>query len=266
MAPLVSPLSPDSLAAVWFPAMTGAGNLWQWRPQIIGERRVRAGDGAELIFQAGLMPTFGETVRNVIAEGSPAYEGRVALRRALGGERQLEFGIGGFFGQKDFSANRSNRKIDRKVNGYTLTSDWQLPLGGRVEVSGEAYHGRAVTLGEWVGGRADRAFAITGGLDDPTTRIRGIRSSGGWIQLRLQARRDLDFNLAYGQEDSNNDDIRAGAINDFTRFKNQTGSANFIYRLRSNFLISLEYRRLLTDYATGRRKNNHYNLAFGYLF
>ncbi|MFN0086563.1 MAG: hypothetical protein ACKVX9_14335 [Blastocatellia bacterium] len=260
LTPLISPLNPNSLAAVWFPGMTAAGNLWQWRPQIVGERRMRLGPGAELIVQGALLPVFGEMVAGNDLEGSPAFEGRAAFRRALDDDRVLEIGIGGHRERRHLGAG------GQQVDGTILSGDWRIPLGSRIELSGEAYRGRAVSLSEQSGSRIDRLFAYTGGINNPATVIRGVRSSGGWLQLSLQARRDLEFNLAYGQDDPNNADIRFGAISDFTRFKNQAGSANFIHHLRANFLISLEYRRLLTDYATGRRGNNHYNLAFGYLF
>jgi hypothetical protein len=84
--------------------------------------------------------------------------------------------------------------------------------------------------------------------------------------MSLQARRALEFNFAYGQEDPHNNDLRFGTVGANTRFKNQVGSANFIQKLTPNFLFSLEYRRLWTDYLSGRRLNNHVNLAMGYLF
>ena len=52
--PLVSPLNPTSIAAVWFPPLTGAGNLWQWRPQIMAEHRAGLGDSSQLIVQGGV--------------------------------------------------------------------------------------------------------------------------------------------------------------------------------------------------------------------
>jgi len=146
------------------------------------------------------------------------------------------------------------------------SGDWLLPIGSRIEMSGELYHGRSITLSEQSGGRIDRAYAFAGPPENPYTLVRGVRSSGGWLQLTAKARRDLEFNLAYGQEDPDNSDLRFGQTTDLTRYKNQVGSVNFIYQLRPNFLISLEYRRLLTDYSPGRNRSNHVNLAFGYVF
>jgi len=258
-APLISPLNPTSLAAVWFPALTGAGNLWQWRPQISLERRVKLSEPSELIWQGGVMMPFGETVNSVPLGGEPGYESRVAFRRKTDPEHRLEVGLGGYFGRRSFS-------FGRRVDAYAVTGDWLIPIRDRVELSGELYYGRSISFGEISGGRIDRIFAFSGAVEDPATRIRGIHAAGGWAQLSLQARRDLEVNLAYGQEDPRNRDLLSGLINNATRFKNQVASANFIYQLRPNFHVSLEYRRLWTDYAAGRRRQGHVNLAVGYIF
>jgi hypothetical protein len=257
--PIISPREPNSLAAVWIPPLANAGNLWQWRPQIAVEHRPPVGEKSELILQGAFLPSFGDRIGRSVLEGPPSYESRIAWRRHSDTDRHYEVGFGGHFGKRELG-------FGRNVNGYVVSGDWLIPLGSRFELSGEAYRGRSVSLGEESGSRIDRYFAATGSIDDPLTVIRGIRSSGGWIQLRAQARRDLEFNFAYGQEDPSDRDIRSGIFTDYTRFKNQVGSANFIYRMRSNFLMSFEYRRMWTDYSTSRFKNNHYNLGFGYLF
>lgn len=264
--PMISPLTPNSLAAVWIAPMALTGNLWQWRPQIMVEHRVRLNESSSVIVQGGLMPNFSDisgvpigTVGGITLEGSPGYEGRIAFRRVLEDERNFEIGFGGYGERKAFS-------FARRVNSYALTGDWQIPLGSRLTLSGEAYYGQSINLGERSGTSVDRLYAATGNVLNPTSEIRGIHSAGGWAQLNIKATPKLDFNLTAGKDDPNNNDVRFGTIGNFTRFKNQAASVNFIYFLTQNFEVSLEYRRTLTDYAPGRRTNNHFNLAFGYLF
>ena len=256
--PLVSPLNPTSLAAVWFPPMTAAGNLWQWMPQFEIEHRARLRDSAELIMQGGLMLPIGHSVQGRTIEGGPGYESRIAYRRSLDTDRNLELGFGGYYQRRPFTAGRH-------VNSYAVTSDWLIPLGSRLELSGEAFTGRAVEIGQ-PGGRVDRLYAVTGSPENPATMIRGVRASGGWLQLAIKARRDLDFNFAFGQNDPRNDDLRAGFNLQNAASRNRAGSANVIWQLQHNFLVSFEYRRLWTTYAAQPRTNNHYNLAFGYVF
>lgn len=258
-APAISPRNPTSLAAVWYPALSGAGNLWQWRPQATVEHRLRTGGGSEIIVQGSFLPPFGESYAGAPLRGAPAYEVRTAWRRSLDSDRRFEIGLGGHYGRRDLY-------YDRKVNDYVVSSDWLIPIGSRLELSGEFYHGQAVGLGEQSGARIDRLYAFRGAVDDPRSLVRGVRSTGGWAQLSLAPRSNFEVNLAFGREDPENDDLRFGAVSGATRFKNQVGSANFIYQLRPTFLVSLEYRRLWTDYISGRSKNNHYNLAVAYIF
>jgi hypothetical protein len=260
--PLISPRNPSSLAAVYYPALAEAGNLWQWRPQFIVERRVRAGEEGEVALQGGVMMPFGETVDGAPSESVPAYEARAAYSRSVGGERELAFGVGGHFGRRDLL-------FGRRVNSYAVTADWLVPLGGRFELSGEAFFGRAMTLSEQSGANVGRHFALSGSVYRPATTVRGVHAFGGWAQLSYRARDDLDFNFAWGREDPRNRDLRDGvqAVTSLTpRFRNETLMANFIYRLRSNVLVSLEHRRLWTDYAARRQTNGHYNVAVGYTF
>ncbi|MFN0107948.1 MAG: hypothetical protein ACKVZH_03770 [Blastocatellia bacterium] len=267
LEPMISPLNPTSLAATWILPMASTGNLWQWRPQITLEHRARISDSSSLIFQGGLLPNFNDvigvpfgTAGGTTHEGDPGYEGRVAFRRALEDDRHFEIGFGGYGERKTFPFNR-------RVNSYALTGDWQIPIGSRLMLSGEAYYGQSINLGERAGSTIDRLYNVTGGtILSPTSIIRGIHSSGGWAQLAIQATKKLEFNLAFGKDDPNNNDLPRNSLNPFLRYKNQAASGNFIYFLTPNFEISLEYRRHWTDYAPGRRANNHLNLAFGYLF
>ncbi|HYE75708.1 MAG TPA: hypothetical protein VEF04_20355, partial [Blastocatellia bacterium] len=257
--PLVSPRNPSSLAAVYYPALAEAGNLWQWRPQIYLEHRWRAGESSEIAMQGGMLLPFGETVEGLPNEKAPAWEARLAYSRNLANEKQFVWGFGGYVGQREFQYNR-------RVNSYALTTDWLVPLGNKFEFSGEAFFGRAVSLSEQSGARIDRHFAMNGSLLWATTQIRGVHELGGWAQLTYRPREDFDFNLAWGREDPRNRDLRDGLKNAATRFSNETLMANFIYQLRSNVLLSLEYRRLWTDYSARRQVNGHYNLAVAYVF
>ncbi len=257
--PLISPRNPTSLAAVWFAPLTGAGNLWQWRPQLQIEHRVKANDQSEFQLQGGVLMPFGETLQGTVIEGGFGYEARLGFQRVLASEKKLELGFGGYVQKRPFPLGRS-------VNSYAVTGDWAVPLGTKFDLTGEAYFGNANNLGEAAGNRNERQYAFTGRLSDSATRLRGVRSGGGWSQLTYHARHDLDFNFAYGQDDPSNSDVLFGLPTATTRFKNQAAFGNFIWQLRHNFLVSLEYRKLWTDYSSGRQASGHFNLAFGYTF
>jgi hypothetical protein len=259
MSPMISPLSPNSLAAVYYPAFGDSGNLWQWLPQVTLEHRMPVNESGGLVLQGGLMMPFGENFYGKSLEGKPGYESRVAFAQEVGSDKRREIGIGGYIHPRQFGFGRT-------IDSYAMTADWLIPVTGWLDVSGESYYGQSITLRSPSGGDISDLFAFSGGIDDPGGTFRGIHSAGGWIQLRAQATPKLEFNAAYGIDDPRNRDIFAGLVRNAVWLRNRTFSLNSIYQLRSNFLVSLEYRRLSTVYPDASRTNDHFNLAIGYLF
>lgn len=256
---LISPRNPHSLAAVWLPEFAMSGNLWQWRPQIEVEHRIKAGDTQELNLAGGVILPFGETVQGNTLEGGPGYEVRAGYKKALENDRSLEFGFGAYYHARTFPAAR-------KLNSYAYTADWHIPFTNRLSLSGEAYAGRANGFSEFTGGRADRVYSLTGAISDPRTLVKPVFSIGGWSQLSFKAFKSLDLNLGYGQEDPRNRDIFFGNFSASTRFKNQSLAPNFIWSIRQNVMVSVEYRRMWTQYLTATQRAGHLNLAIGYTF
>ncbi len=259
LSPIISPLSPTSLASVWYPALGESGNLWQWRPQIIVGRHLPVGEASEFVVQGGTMMPFGEKIVNTVLEGGPGYESRFAFGRQFDPDRRLEIGIGGYYHRQPFS-------FGRRVDSYAATADWLIPLHKRLQLSGEGFYGRSISLGEQSGADISGVFAFSGPIGNPSTMIRGIHSVGGWSQLRTRVTDTLDFNFAFGINDPRNRDIFAGLMQPGTILKNETALANVMFQLRSNVVLSLEYRRLWTYYPGATATNNHINLAVGYLF
>jgi hypothetical protein len=147
------PLAPTSLATLATPALSYAGNLWAWAPQVRIEHRMSLSDASSVVLQAGILdsltgdlplpgynryPSWGEL------SGQPAYAVRIAWNhRAFG--RNLTIGTGGYYG-------RQNWGFHRTVDGWAGTADVTLPVGKRFEFTGAFYRGRAVAgLGGAVG-------------------------------------------------------------------------------------------------------------------
>jgi len=102
-----APLAPTSLATLAIPALSYAGNLWNWTPQVRVEHRHNLSENSNLLFQAGILdslsgdvpsptpdrqPTWGE------ASGQPAYAARVAWTRHVS-DQNLTVGFGGYYGR-----------------------------------------------------------------------------------------------------------------------------------------------------------------------
>ncbi len=240
--PFFSPLSPTSLIASAYPALSSAGNLWTWTPQVYVERQLRHSGAWAASVQGGVLD--GLTGELPVTEYSrtatagersrmPAYAVRFSLRRPAG-DRSAQWGLGGYYSRQNWSFNRV-------VDGWLVTSDWELPLGTRVSLSGEMYRGRAIG---GLGGGATGSVAFTGAFDDSASRALPFDSTGGWAQFKLQPANRFEFNAAFGKDVSSIADIAAafGKVH-----RNAAAFGNVIYQPRSNLMFSVEYRRLWTS-------------------
>jgi len=263
-----APIAPTSLATLAIPALSYAGNLWAWTPQVRVEHRMVLSEASSLSLQAGILdslsgeypedsfvryPSWGEM------SGQPAYAARVSLNQRVFGQN-LTVGLGGYYG-------RQNWGFSRNVDGWTGTTDATLPLGKLFEFSGEFYRGRAVG---GFGGGIGQSVLLTGAFSDPATSFRGLDSMGGWAQLKFKPRTNFEINGAIGLDNPFANELRhfnANTIYPNTYTRNLSPLVNFIYQLRSDILFSTEYRRLQTTVLdNGSNKANVLNLSLGYIF
>ena len=263
-----APLTPTSLDSLAIPALSYSGNLWSWTPQIRIEHRISLSDGSALLFQAGILdsltgdlPQAGNRIPTVGEQsGQPAYATRIAwTRKAFG--RDLTFGLGGYYGRQNWSFGRS-------VDGWAGTTDLTVPLGNLFALTGEFYRGRGVG---GLGGGIGQSLLLSGPIADPGIAIYGLDSMGGWVQLKFKPKANFEVNFAYGMDNPFASELRAfpasGIFYGSSLSRNQSPFVNFIYRVRSDVLFSVEYRRLQT-YTLDSSANtaNQIGVSMGYLF
>jgi hypothetical protein len=248
--PILAPREPDSLAQVGVSPLTGAGNLWLWRPQASIEQRFLFGDSAGLRAQIGVLET--SETGNVTSEysstaaaGRPALEGRFVFWVKSGDNGDFELAPG-------FHVSNS-QLLGVSVPSRIGSLDWRIPLSRAFTITGAAF------LGENLG--------VIGGLRQGVVvpyygAPRAVRGAGGWAQLECRATRRLSFHLFGGEEDDRNRDLQTGLIS-----KNQAYGANAMYQIVSNVVASFESELVQTGYiGSPTRTNPHYDLAFAYLF
>ena len=205
----ISPQAPTSFASLIVPALTYAGNLWSWTPQLRVEHRFDLGNDASVKLQGGIldpltgeppddfkytwyrMPDAGEESR------APAVAARVSYSHPLLGHT-FTAGLGGYYSREYWGFNRN-------VNGYAATADWNLPLSRQFTLSGFFYRGQAIG---GLGAALSRSVVSNGMLTDPTTAVLPLNSVGGWAQLKYQPLPKLEFNGAFGLDNPFASDIR----------------------------------------------------------
>lgn len=267
-APFFSPLSPSSLATIAQPALAYSGNLWSWTPQLRVERRFPTAGGSTVTVQAGILdPLTGERPADDFyrvpqageASRQPAYASRVAWVSA-NQARPVAFGVGGYYSRQDWGSGRT-------VDGWAVTADASVPISRLFSFTGEFYRGRGIG---GLGGGLGNTVLYYGPTASTATRFEGLDAIGGWSQLKMRASSTLEFNLAAGQDNPFAQQFRsavlAGAPYAGT-VRNRTLLTNFIYRPRSDLLLSMEYRHIESvKLAAPTRDADQFNLMMGVLF
>ncbi|MGB0046820.1 MAG: hypothetical protein WBP70_05125, partial [Terriglobales bacterium] len=271
-----SPGSPTSFAMLAIPALSNAGNLWGWVPQVRVEHRVALGNDSGLLFQGGILdPVSGEVPGALPGEAGtgyyrepgpgeasrqPAYATRIAWTRNVFGQ-PLRVGVGGYYSRQDYG-------FGRNVDGWAGMTDIDLPLSNQLSLSGKFYRGRAVG---GLYGAFGQSVLFSGDPTYANTQVQALNSIGGWAQLKYRPKNKWEFNAAFGIENPFASDLRyfeyPVSYGDPSLARNLGSFVNMIYRPRSDLLFSAEYRRLTTYSVSGDGNNaGHLNLMMGVLF
>lgn len=263
----ISPDSPTSFASLVIPSLGYSGNLWAWTPQLRVEHRFDLGSDQNIVVQGGILdnltgePSYGSHRQPQAGEssGQPAYAARTGWNRNLNG-RALTVGVSGYY-------SRQNWGFDWNVDGWAAATDWRIPIASRLELSGEFYRGRAVG---GLGGGIGQSVLFSGNPLDPASDFRALDSAGGWSQVKFLATQRLEFNGAFGVDDPFSADIHAfpSPVGYYPAVlaANRSAMMNFIYRPRSDLLLSGEYRHLRTSEIGAYYSGDQVNLMMGVLF
>ncbi|HZR63695.1 MAG TPA: hypothetical protein VFA85_01030 [Terriglobales bacterium] len=263
----ISPNSPTSFASLLVPSLGYSGNLWAWTPQLRVEHKFDIAEGQNISVAAGILDNVtGETSYGSHrlpqageSSGQPAYAVRTAWNSTVG-DRPLILGASGYY-------SRQNWGFDWTVDGWAASVDWRVPLPSRLELSGEFYRGRAIG---GLGGGIGQSVLFSGSPSNPLSDFRPVNSAGGWSQLKLSATSRLEFNAAAGIDNPFASDVRAYTspigVYPSVLEANRSAMLNFVFRPRSDLLLSGEYRHLRTSQLGTFFGADNVNLTMGVLF
>jgi regulator of replication initiation timing len=263
----ISPESPASFASLVVPSLGYSGNLWAWTPQLRIEHRFDLARGQNILLQGGILdnltgePTYINRRQPQAGESSaqPAYAIRTGWNTSLKG-KPLSLGASGYY-------SRQNWGFNWEVDGWAAAADWRIPVASRIELSGEFYRGRGVG---GIGGGIGQSILFSGNPANPASAFRPVDSAGGWSQIKISPAPKLEFNGAFGVDAPFSADVHAFSspvgFYPTVLAANRSAMANFIYRPRSDLLLSGEYRHLRTTQIGAINSADQVNLMMGVLF
>jgi len=261
-----APLNPTSLNEFGIPEFTATGNAWSRAPQIRVEGKTTNASGNNLLWQlAANDPNAGDqsTTAVVVARQPgigergrmPAVESRIALVKSYK-DRDYAVGFSGHYDREKNYGTEGTRTVQTPLNSWGVALDFSLPITRILAFTGEAYEGNALGIYSVASGEAIGAVGTAG--------ARGVTSRGGWAQMQFNWTKKWQTNLAYGIDQPDDAKLPVG-----NRSRNQQYMANVIDRMTRNIALSLEYRRILTDYRnqlTADERGDHVDLGLAFIF
>jgi hypothetical protein len=270
-----SPLSPTSFASIEQPPLAYSGNLWGWAPQIRIEHRFSAVARSEITVEAGILdpisgelPVDGNNRELGVGEASlqPALATHVNWAKGVFG-KPLSIGVGAFHARQHWQPSGAGTR----VTSWLVSSDWDIPTSRWTSITGSFYRGKSIGV---FGGGIGQSAVVS---DTPNTVLgseplfSGLDSMGGWVQLKVQPVRKVEFNTAFGQDNPFVTELRSAIAISYagsSLLRNRTVFSNVIYRPRSDLLFSLELRHIrgVQQIDESSQSANNINLGMGIFF
>jgi uncharacterized coiled-coil protein SlyX len=263
---LIAPNVPTSLVSTAQPNLSWSGDLWTWNPQVGLRHQIALSSNQNLQFEGALIDVQDPHLPNALSSTSFTLAQRSrwpGLESRLGyavGDRNSGFRIG--VGQY-LSPHRTLERY--RFNAWALSGDLRLPLGRHFQITSNVYRGAGLG-GLGGGGYVDYIDpANTEGIAKPLNVI------GGWMQASIRHSERLQFNGGFGIDAPFATDVRAATVAHGTTYpgltRNRAAYGNVIFSPSSYLLLSLEYRRLWSDYQAGpTRTADAIGVAAGYRF
>lgn len=231
---VVSPLNPPTID---FGVLWWSGNMGLRRPQIRLTKRYDLGNGNKMTLQGALARNMGRNTNWDAAyvtetgedEGTPQLQGRLGF--VLG---KTKFGFSGHYGQEEYDLDATGK--NRDFDSWSANIDLVQPINDWLTIKGEAFTGE--NLNQLAGG-------IGQGVNDPLGSGLGkeIEAKGGWIAACIKPWDKWTFNVGYGIDDPDDDDLSSGG-----RTKNEAIFANATYAVNKNTDIGFEIQNRKTEY------------------
>jgi hypothetical protein len=248
---LLAPLQPTSFAWVGIPPLSGAGNLWLWRPQIRYEERIPISNRTRLTLQGALFETDeyytapDEPSSVYIEPDRPALQTRLGFEHDWSDETLLSVGLGAHTSQSHL--------LGHSVPSRLVSLDARIKPIRLLEISGTMFYGENFAN---LGAEPPGVTVESGGGVIP------IHGGGGWLQVALPVTSRLTFDFYTGRQANDSNDLNLYEI-----FRTLTYAGNILYRISPNIVIGFEAsRNRIDEYEARQLFTNRYDATVAYLF
>lgn len=249
--PFFSPNTPTSYMSIAEPTFSASGNLWTWTPTIRVEQRLNT-DSTQFKVEAGAMDPSADVPPGATTRfptpGESSRRPTVAVRLSVNSRnevRPVSFGVSGVYSPQFYFWNGAS------VTGWGTIADWKFGLVPHFELSGEAFVGKGLDA---FGGVANPMVPANEYLTYYESAapglLAGVTMFGGWAQLkaRVNARNEFNVGLGTGGRVAGNLSYIVESYPELVGIspRNDTIFVNYIFRPRSDLVLSPEFRRLRT--------------------
>lgn len=248
---LISPLQPTSFAWVGVPPLSGAGNLWLWRPQIRYEERIPISSSTQAALQAAVIETdeyysAPYLPANIfVRPARPAFQARIQLQHNWTDETRLTVGLG-------MHASETHL-LGHSIPSRVVSMDVFYKPIQKLEISGTLFYGENFAN---LGGEPPGVTVESNSVVIP------VHGAGGWFQVALPVTSRLTFDVYAGRQANDSNDL-----NPYEVFRTLTYAGNVLYRLGPNVVIGFEgSRNRLEEYEARQLLTNRYDATVAYLF
>ena len=220
--------------------MADVGALGLRRPQFRVTQDIPIYNKTKLVAKVAAARTIGEDIDGGMQDdgadsGYPSLQYNLCLETPLLTAKATKLSVSGHWGNETLDSVVSNAVVDTDVKDYNTWSvigSLFLPVHEKVALQGTIWQGQ--NLDTYYGG-------IGQGINK--TLQKGIGARGGYIQLITYLTERLNWNLSYGMDDPDDQDLNAG-----NRSKNQIVLTSVYYKITSAVTAAFEYSYLNTSY------------------
>lgn len=268
-----SPLNPASLVHQAIAPLSGSGNLWNRTPQARWEGKLAGEESfASVTARAALARAFsadqagrtttaaGTAVPSVSqpdqpgsgeSSGLPAFQGLLEAARKLP-NGTLAIGVSGQYLRQRFLpgvVSGPAGATQGTTNGLLGSAHATLPVLKSLELSGEAFYGRADM------GLQGLSQVYADGASVKTSRTRG-----GWVQAALKPAAGWKLHLAHGVAKVDETGLAIGRA-----YRNESTTLNAIWEAAKELSFSVEYG-LIRTFFVGKAAGRTHSLGLAALY